>query len=322
SPEADFQNAEIVWTEKVWSIRPEAPGLVLKGGEFARVMETIRTMAASNAPTSPVAVEYDSVEPLQKTSELEPFLTDIQQRINKPVTLLFAQEKYLLHFAEKSEWILFDPLEKAIKINEPFLKEWVETYALERDVTPGEVLITSIEEQVSEYDQKSHKKAVYNGDVTHGKMLNREKIIAALQTFLNDPSVERTIIVEWQDLLPTIASQIEGYAFPQILSTGISSFRYGNHPNRVKNIKLSLESFQGVVVNPGEELSFNRITGWITPAKGYTKTQVIMEGKVEEGVGGGVCQTSTTFYRSLLNAGVQITERRNHTLDIIYYHDY
>src|SRR5690606_4719211 len=119
-----------------------------------------------------------------------------------------------------------------------------------------------------------------------------------------------------------IDSQIEGYAFPQILSTGISSFRYGNHPNRVKNIKLSLESFQGVVVNPGEELSFNRITGWITPAKGYTKTQVIMEGKVEEGVGGGVCQTSTTFYRSLLNAGVQITERRNHTLDIIYYHDY
>jgi vancomycin resistance protein YoaR len=139
---------------------------------------------------------------------------------------------------------------------------------------------------------------------------------------MTDPVVERAVVVEWQDLLPTIASQVEGYQFPQILSTGISSFRYGNHPNRVKNIKLSLESFQGTVINPGEEFSFNRITGWITPAKGYTKTQVIMEGKVEEGVGGGVCQSSTTMYRAFLNAGVQVTERRNHSLDIVYYHEY
>lgn len=322
SPEKDFQNAEIVWAESAWSIRPETPGLVLKGGEFERVVQSLRTMAASDAATIPIPVEYETVEPLQKTLELEPFLSDIQQKVSKPVTLFFAQEKSQLHFAEKSEWVVFDPIEKTIKINEAFLKEWVETYALERDVAPGEVLITGIEEKISEYDRKSYKRAIYNGDFTHGKIINREKIITSLQDFLNDPSKERTIIVEWQDLLPTIASQVEGYAFPQILSTGISSFRYGNHPNRVKNIKLSLESFQGIVVNPGEELSFNRITGWITPAKGYTKTQVIMEGKVEEGVGGGVCQTSTTFYRSLLNAGVQITERRNHTLDIIYYHDY
>jgi vancomycin resistance protein YoaR len=139
---------------------------------------------------------------------------------------------------------------------------------------------------------------------------------------MNDHSLARKIVVEWDIVHPKVSSQLDGYSFPQILSTGISSFRLGNHPNRIKNIKLSLESFSGVVVEPGEEFSFNRATGWITPQKGYTKTQVIMEGKVEEGVGGGVCQSSTTMYRSILNAGVQVTERRNHSLDIVYYHDY
>jgi vancomycin resistance protein YoaR len=322
SPEKDFQNAEIVWNDKVWSIRAEVPGLVLKEGEWERVRDFIQQEAEKKTTTEPILVAYEPVEAMDKTPDLEPLLATITELTKTPMTLLFGPEKMTVRFEENKDWIIIDSVQKKLSFNEAFAKEWIEKYALERDVIPGEVLVTSIEERVSEYDGKTYKKAVYGGDFTHGKTINREKLFTDIQKIMTDPVVERAVVVEWQDLLPTIASQVEGYQFPQILSTGISSFRYGNHPNRVKNIKLSLESFQGTVINPGEEFSFNRITGWITPAKGYTKTQVIMEGKVEEGVGGGVCQSSTTMYRAFLNAGVQVTERRNHSLDIVYYHEY
>jgi len=322
SPEKDFQNAEMKWVEKTWLIQPEVPGLVMKNGELERITKEIKANAEEVLDPRPLEVAYESVDALRKTPDLEPLLKSIQERVANQIVLILEKEKTELSLADHQDWILFDHIEQTVGINESFAVDWVERYAKERDITPGNAVITSIEEHISEYDKKPFKKAIYTGDLNHGRTIHRNKIVTALKSMVEDPALERTIIVEWEDLLPTISSQVEEYNFPQILSTGISSYRYGNHPNRVKNIKLSLGSFKGVVLDPGEEFSFNRVTGWITPKKGYTKTQVIMEGRVEEGVGGGVCQSSTTMYRSILNAGVKVTERRNHTLDVIYYHDY
>ncbi|MGE3278231.1 MAG: VanW family protein [Candidatus Altimarinota bacterium] len=322
SPEKDYQNAEIAWSEKNWFIQPQTPGLIMKSGELERIAAEIKKNAEEVMPTESLQVAYESVDAPRKTSDLEPLLKIIQDRVGKSVLLSMGKEKTELSLGEYQDWIRFDVVEQTVGMNEPFAADWVKNYARERDVAPGNAIITAIEEHVSEYDGKPFKRAVYSGNLIHGKTIDQQKIMEALKSMIEDPGVERKITVEWEDLLPTITSQVEGYSFPQILSTGISSYRYGNHPNRVKNIKLSLESFQGVVLDPGEEFSFNRVTGWITPNKGYTKTQVIMEGRVEEGVGGGVCQSSTTMYRSILNAGAQVTERRNHTLDIIYYHQY
>jgi vancomycin resistance protein YoaR len=121
---------------------------------------------------------------------------------------------------------------------------------------------------------------------------------------------------------PTITSEIEGVSFPDLLSTGKSNFEEGNGADRVKNIDLSLGAFHSVIVPAGESFSMNRTTGWITEDKGYTKTKVIYGGAVGTGVGGGVCQTSTTLYRAVINAGLPVTERRPHTLDVSYYHKY
>lgn len=322
SPEKDFQNAEIAWAEKAWFIQPEIPGLVLKNGELERIIQEIKANSEAVQEPPLLQASYDPVDALRKTADLEPFLSDIQSRVAGPVQLVMGKEKTEWSFGEYQDWIRFDIIEKSVSINEDFAAEQVAAYAKERDINPGQAVISGIENHISEYDGKSYKRATYSGDFTHGKTIDQQKMLDSLKSFIDDPSRERRVVVEWEDLLPTITSQVEGYTFPQILSTGISSYRYGNHPNRVKNIKLSLMSFQGVVLDPGEEFSFNRVTGWITPNKGYTKTQVIMEGRVEEGVGGGVCQSSTTMYRSVLNAGAKVTERRNHTLDIIYYHEY
>ena len=83
-----------------------------------------------------------------------------------------------------------------------------------------------------------------------------------------------------------------------------------------------MEVFRGVLIPPGAEFSFNRVSGFITLEKGYRKTQVIIGGEVKEGVGGGVCQSSTTVYRGIVNAGFPVLERRSHSLDVVYYHQY
>ena len=170
-------------------------------------------------------------------------------------------------------------------MNEDYGKEWIKSYAEERNELAGEVIVNEIRESESEYDGKMFKRAVYDGGFSKGKIIDQEKILSDLMSLSEDPSLEKKVIVEWETTYPKIVSKVEGYDFPQILSTGISSFRYGNHPNRIKNIKLSLFSLNGVVVDPGEELSFNRVTGWVTPRKGYTKTKIIDQGRVTEGLG-------------------------------------
>lgn len=320
--EKDPQDAEIVWNENNWFIRAEESGLILKSGEMERITNEIKQSSVTQSSAESIEVAYELVEPSRKIAELEPLLDAIKDKVTKPVSVNFLQEKIDINLEENKDWLVLDQKEFNLEMNEVFAMEWIKNYAMARDVAPGQVLVTAVEEHISEYDKKPYKKSIYSGDFTHGKKIIQTKIIDALKNIFNDPQLERKIIVEWETLLPSVSSQVPGYDFPQILSTGISSFRYGNHPNRVKNIKLSLGTFQGVIVSPGEEFSFNRVTGWITPNKGYTKTQVIMEGKVEEGVGGGVCQSSTTMYRSILNAGVKVTERRNHTLDVVYYHEF
>jgi vancomycin resistance protein YoaR len=87
---------------------------------------------------------------------------------------------------------------------------------------------------------------------------------------------------------------------------------------RKHNVKMALEKFNGLVINPNEEISFNSITGPHTSENGYKSAIVIYNGEFTDGIGGGICQASTTLYNALLTSGVQINEVHKHTLPIRY----
>ena len=97
-------------------------------------------------------------------------------------------------------------------------------------------------------------------------------------------------------------------------STNVSDSTGG----RKHNVKLALEKFNGLVINPNEEISFNSITGPHTSENGYKSAIVIYNGEFTDGIGGGICQASTTLYNALLTSGVQINEVHKHTLPIRY----
>jgi len=89
-------------------------------------------------------------------------------------------------------------------------------------------------------------------------------------------------------------------------------------PERIHNIKLALSKFNGMVVMPGEEVSFNQVTGPRGLGEGYQNAGVILDDEIVDGPGGGVCQASTTLYQAVVRSGLQVVKRYKHSLTVSY----
>ena len=74
---------------------------------------------------------------------------------------------------------------------------------------------------------------------------------------------------------------------------------------KIRNIRLAAERTSDILLMPGEEFSYNEHTGKRTLSNGYKKATVIVSGGAVQGVGGGVCQVSTTLYNAVLYAGLE-----------------
>ena len=105
--------------------------------------------------------------------------------------------------------------------------------------------------------------------------------------------------------------QIGAEAFPNKISS--YSTRYdGGDVNRSTNLELACEKINDVIVLPGETFSYNKTLGERSKAAGYKTAKVYENGEVVDGIGGGICQISSTLYNAVLKANLEIVERRNH----------
>ena len=100
-------------------------------------------------------------------------------------------------------------------------------------------------------------------------------------------------------------------AFPNLLGRFSTTYNPENE-NRSTNLKLAAEKIDGTIVLPGEEFSYNKIVGQRTIAAGYKEAAVYSGGKVVDGIGGGICQISSTLYNAVIYANLEVTERSNH----------
>jgi len=88
--------------------------------------------------------------------------------------------------------------------------------------------------------------------------------------------------------------------------------------SRAYNVSVAARAFDELLVAPGEEVSFNKVVGPRSSEAGYRNAPVIINNEFVEGIGGGVCQVSTTLYNSVLLANLEIVERTNHSLPVSY----
>jgi vancomycin resistance protein YoaR len=94
---------------------------------------------------------------------------------------------------------------------------------------------------------------------------------------------------------------------------------YGGDANRIHNVQLVARLLDGHLIAPGATFSFNQTTGARTADKGFREAPVIINGELQTGLGGGVCQVSTTVFNAAYEAGLKITRRTNHALYISHY---
>jgi vancomycin resistance protein YoaR len=94
---------------------------------------------------------------------------------------------------------------------------------------------------------------------------------------------------------------------------------YGGEPNRLHNVRLVARLIDGKLIAPGATFSFNETTGERSEDKGFREAPVIINGELQTGLGGGVCQVSTTVFNAAYEAGLPITSRTNHALYISHY---
>ena len=99
-------------------------------------------------------------------------------------------------------------------------------------------------------------------------------------------------------------------AFPDELGSFVT--KYSNNANRTTNLRLASNKINGTVIMPGDTFSYNKIVGERTIAAGYKNASVFENGRIVDGLGGGICQVSTTLYNAVLYANLQIVERTNH----------
>lgn len=110
-------------------------------------------------------------------------------------------------------------------------------------------------------------------------------------------------------------------AAPESALIGTFSTAYNPNISRAVNVSLAASRINGVVVQPGEGFSFNQTILPRTSANGYVNATIIVDKKFVPGIGGGICQVSSTLYAAMLNAGLPATERHPHSLKMTYIPD-
>lgn len=113
-------------------------------------------------------------------------------------------------------------------------------------------------------------------------------------------------------LYPNVTTNMIGTeAFPDLLSEFSTKYAVSNR-NRTTNLILASNKINGTVLMPGETFSYNKVVGERTIAAGYKEAPIYVEGRVEDGLGGGICQITSTLYNAVLYANLDIVERSNH----------
>lgn len=152
----------------------------------------------------------------------------------------------------------------------------------------------------------------------NGYKLNGDKLKKDVIAKINgDPADE---LLTLNAIVDTVVAEITAEKLNTI-DREISSFSTDfstSASNRANNITLATKAINGKLVMPGEDFSFNDVVGERTTSKGYQAAPVIIGNLVDSGIGGGICQVSTTLYNAITRANILATERYHHTLQSHY----
>jgi len=185
-------------------------------------------------------------------------------------------------------------------------------------------LLLSISEQVD--SSPENPRLIFNDETReldllskgkNGRTLNVEASMEVIQKTLADGDHRAVLSVGYQS--PEVSkSSAQELGITELVHQE-SSYFYGSDQARIHNIETAANQFHGLLVPPGETFSMANAMGEISLDNGYSEALIIYSGRTIEGVGGGVCQVSTTLFRTAFFSGFPIVERHPHSYRVSYY---
>ena len=260
-----------------------------------------------------------------KDEELKAYVHELSKNIKSPVVNYgydidedkSGKKELIITAGKAGDEIIYDELKEKIE-------QEISTFSIETIDVPIE------HKEAEEIDIDKIHKEVYKEpkDATSGKdsqgrwtivphEVGIDFDVAKAKELLKTKKSEYKITLT--TTLPKVTNSMMGddEFFPNRLST--FSTRYdATNTNRSTNLSLAGKKINGTVLLPGETFSYNKVVGKRTVEDGYKEAHVFSGGQVVDGIGGGICQISSTLYNAALLCNMEIVERRNHAFQAGY----
>ena len=273
-----------------------------------------------------IILNLETVKPEAESFETDEACRQAKNLISTEINLKYNSEGWPLGKEELISWIKFVPVEDinnpgnkvlGIQADKEKIKDYLSSLAPQINSEPINAELTIKNGRVEIFALSREGVALTIGESVE----EIEREIFSYQNYLDkDKNLEKVEIeLAVNKTQPEITTEsIDNLGITALLGIGESNF-YGSPKNRRHNIAVGASKFNGVLVGPDEEFSFNKILGKVGPQAGYLPELVIKKNKTVPEYGGGLCQVSTTTFRAALNSGLKITERRPHAYPVRYY---
>lgn len=252
---------------------------------------------------SSIEVNINTDDPEFTRSELLPHIEKANEIIFSPLTVVYKEQKWELSPEKKLEFLKYSKSEQDLAFNEAKFKGYLETISPNVNELPRGTVQTNDEGKVISFELKEPGQEIDVDKTTDSFKDAYFGIADSSEIFVND-----------------IDSAIDPkeYGILELIGEGTSLFS-GSAQGRINNLTLAAERTNGVLVPPGSIYSMNDSIGEISAATGYDAAWIILGSRTVLGHGGGVCQTSTTLFRAVLDSGLPIVARHPHAYRVRYY---
>lgn len=297
-------------------------------GQYGRLLDT----ADARQRLLPALTQFREAEMELLVHQTQPVIADagdsaaeIQQLIGSPLTFYLQApldeldlQPITLSSTDLSAWLRVEMVEdgQGVMQHHTFLDEnavrhWLRQF--EDDLYREPV-------NARFYFDDATEELVLVAPHINGRELDIDATIAQLQAQAGTPNRSVPFVV--RDIVPVAhsgATAVE-LGITELITQSTTWFS-GSTPARKHNIATAAANFYGIVIAPYEVFSFNKYLGSISDADGYEEGFIIIGGLTIKGIGGGICQVSTTLYQTAFFGGYPITERLPHGYMLGYYRD-
>ncbi len=273
-----------------------------RAGASAAIVEAL----ASLERPGPVRLPVVRAEPRVTGERLAAAAAVARTALSAPVTLTVGPTRFRL-----PRWRIAQLLDlpsggaTSVAVGGPAARTWLTSVARAVDRAPSDATFRVISGGIEVVPARP------------GRALDVEGARAAIQKAILSPTGRAATVATATSEPKRTTADADAMGITGIV--GSYTTTYGGTPGRLHNVKLVADLIDGALVAPGARFSFNQTTGERNEAKGFEEAPVIINGELESGIGGGVCQVSTTLFNAAFEAGLSIDKRTNHALYISHY---